>query len=349
MRRYIILFMLLWAALNINAQNIFSDTVFAKAACGFNFPEGPAWDGNNLYLSNCYSNWIAKISGDTRSINITDSTGETRIILLEENEAAAIDLIGGDDGPITLFFTERKADTLLTFPSELGEAASNGLVFSSNGYLYACDYKGGRILRIDPIKLSIEIIVSGFNGEKLNRPNDLAFSPQGILYFTDPKSYDKNNRDGSVYAYFPDSGKLLKTAEGLAFPNGIAFSNDGKNLFVCESAMERILKFPVNADGALGEMTEFVKLPGGDPDGIAFDENGNLYAAHFGGSAVYVINPMGKIIDKIFTPGKKPSNVEFGGEDMRDLYVTEDETNCVYVVRTIIPGKILFSSPMQNK
>lgn len=33
---------------------------------------------------------------------------------------------------------------------------------------------------------------------------------------------------------------------------------------------------------------------GGDPDGFNFDEDGNLYAAHFGGGNIYVISPEGK-------------------------------------------------------
>lgn len=34
------------------------------------------------------------------------------------------------------------------------------------------------------------------------------------------------------------------------------------------------------------------------------------------------------------TPGLKPSNVEFGGKDLKTLYLTEDETNSIYKIRT---------------
>jgi gluconolactonase len=346
MRRFI--FLLLITTLNINAQNIFPDTNFVKVAGGFNFPEGPAWDGSSLYLSNCYSDWIAKLPGDLQRVDIADTSGSSKVVYLTPHEAASIGFIGEEDGPMAVFVTERKADTLISFPGGLN-TATNGLAFNSKGQLIACDFKGGRLLKMDLKNYTLETLVAGFNGEKFNRPNDLAFDPKGVLYFTDPKSYDKNNRDGVVYSYNPETKELKKAFEGLAFPNGIAFSNDGKFLFVCESAMERIVKLPVNADGSLGGLIEFIKLPGGDPDGIAFDENGNLYAAHFGGKAIYVINTEGRIIEKLSAPGKKPSNLEFGGKDMRDLYLTEDETNSVYVIRTNIPGKILFSSPLQNK
>jgi gluconolactonase len=78
---------------------------------------------------------------------------------------------------------------------------------------------------------------------------------------------------------------------------------------------------------------------------LAFDVEGNLYVAHFGGGAIYVLSPNGKIKEKIFAPGMKPSNVEFGGDDMITLFITEDETNSVYSMKVKIPGIKLFSSP----
>jgi len=140
--------------------------------------------------------------------------------------------------------------------------------------------------------------------------------------------------------------KLL--ADSLAFPNGIAFSPDGDKIFICESAQNRILTFNVDKDGSLSNRNVFAELPGGDPDGLAFDIDGNLYAAHFGGGAIYVLSSDGKIKEKIIAPGKKPSNVEFGDDDLRTLFITEDETNSVYSAKVKIPGMPLFSSPVRN-
>ena len=49
-----------------------------------------------------------------------------------------------------------------------------------------------------------------------------------------------------------------------------------------------------------------------------------------------------EVIEKIKMPGKKPTNVEFGGEDMYWLYITEAETGAVYQIRRDIPGVRLF-------
>jgi len=274
---------------------------FVKVADGLSFPEGPAWNGKYLLVSNCYSNWIAMIS---------DSRVDTFIIKP-------------------------------TSPFDFGK--TNGLTFDNNGFLYACDYGEGKILRIDYLGNTL-IYANAFDGEKFNRPNDLAFDKSGNLYFTDPKSYGNNLLDGRIFMVENKSKKVIKLWDGLAFPNGIAVSKNGNELFVCESAKNRILKFDIIANGEINNVKVFVDLPGGDPDGIAFDESGNLYVAHFGGQAVYVISPDGKIKYKIPTPGKKPSNVEFGGMDMRTLFITEDETNSVYKTQIEIPGLRLFNS-----
>jgi gluconolactonase len=229
-----------------------------------------------------------------------------------------------------------------TFNHDLKQ--TNGLTVYNDGNIFACDYGLGAILKISPDGKS-EIFIDGYNGKNFNRPNDLAFDSEGNLFFTDPKSYGKEKLDGRIFKVDIKSKKVTMLVDSLAFPNGIAFSPDMGKLFVCESARNRILTFKVNDDGSLSDQNVFAELPGGDPDGLAFDVEGNLYVAHFGGGAIYVLSPNGKIKEKIFAPGMKPSNVEFGGDDMITLFITEDETNSVYSIKVKIPGIKLFSSP----
>jgi gluconolactonase len=220
---------------------------------------------------------------------------------------------------------------------------TNGLVVSKDGNIFACDYGIGAILKISP-EGKTEIFVSGFNGVKFNRPNDLAFDPNGNLYFTDPKSYGPDKPDGRIFMV-DKSGKVTLIEKGLHFPNGIAFSSDAENLFVSESALNRVLKYRVNEDGSLSGKETFVLLPNGDPDGLALDISGNLYVAHFGNGSIYIISPEGVVLDSIKTPGKKPSNLEFGESDYKTLFITEDVTNSVYKLRMENPGIKLFYSP----
>lgn len=238
---------------------------------------------------------------------------------------------------------DSQLDTFVIKPSYPDTFSStNGLTMGKDGYLYGCDFGIGAIVRFN-MQGECFIYASAFQGKKFNRPNDLAFDPNGNLYFTDPNKYDKEQRDGRIFRVERETGEVLKVAENLAFPNGIAFSADAKNLYVCESAMNRILKYSVNKDGSLNDKSEFIVLPNGDPDGIAFDREGNLYAAHYGTGTVFVIDPGGKIISEIKIPdGEKTTNVDFGGPDMRTLFITDAKSNAVYKIRNSIPGLKLF-------
>jgi gluconolactonase len=221
---------------------------------------------------------------------------------------------------------------------------TNGLTFFKDGSIFACDIDKRAIIKINPERKS-EIYASEFEGKQFNRPNDLAFDPNGNLYFTDPNKYDPTILDGYIYKVDAFTKEVTQAATDLAFPNGLAFSTDGKYLYVCESAKHRVIKFELGQNGNLINPNTFVEMPGGDPDGCNFDQEGNLYVAHFGGGAIWVINPDGSVKEKIKTPGKKPSNVEFGDSDLRTLFITEDESNCVYKMRIEVPGLKLFCSP----
>ncbi len=57
-------------------------------------------------------------------------------------------------------------------------------------------------------------------------------------------------------------------------------------------------------------------------DGMRCDVNGNLYITRFGKGTVVKVSPEGKILEEVQLTGKKPTNVAFGGEDGRTVYVT---------------------------
>lgn len=265
---------------------------FEKVADGLQFPEGPAWDAQQNVLY--FSNCYGNWLG-----------------ILQNDQL----------------------DTLVTVDSSQNcFRQTNGLVFHSDGFLYACDFGLGAIERFDRHG-NCQIIEAGFN-----RPNDLAFGQDGNLYFTDPKSYGKDKPDGMVYRYNFKIGKVELMADSLCFPNGIAFNADWTAVYIAESAKNHVLKFTLQSDGMFGQATVFAEMPGGDPDGIALDVKGNVYVAHFGAAQIAVFDSIGQRIASIPVPGKKPSNLEFAGPDLKLLYVTEDETNAIYKARVPIAG-----------
>ncbi len=228
-------------------------------------------------------------------------------------------------------FVSRSNDSLLI-------EKTNGTTYGVDGNLYVCEYGKGQILRINK-NAKIEVYASGYNGKKFSRPNDLTIDLNGNLFFTDPKSYDKNIMDGRIFFINVKTKEVILLKDSLAFPNGINISPIDGKLYVCESAKQKIVRFKITSENKLIEKEDFAELPGGDPDGIEFDINGNLYVAHFGGKAIYILSPAGELLQKVETPGAKPTNLEFGDKDYKTLYLTEVETNSLYKIRTKLSGK----------
>ncbi len=228
-------------------------------------------------------------------------------------------------------YQNNKIDTFL-ISSDQTFSKTNGMFVAADGYIYACDFGKGMILRFSTLG-EVDTVISKFQGVALNRPNDLIVLKNGDIYFTDPSNYDRSKFHGRLFYFNRDSDKLHLIADSLAFPNGLGISPFDSKLYVCESMKNLILRFEISDYGIPTNREIFIQLPGGDPDGIDFDIKGNMYVAHFGTGTVFVISPDGKIIQRIKTPGKNPSNVEFGGKDLKTLYITEDETNCVYKIQ----------------
>lgn len=286
---------------------------------------------------------------------IINETNYSQIIDLNERWIKVADGLNFPEGPAydsysSIYLSNcyggwiaKYSDVVLdTFISKLDDSLliqkTNGLSYGRDRYLYVCEYGGGKILRVNDLQ-QIEVYAEGYKGERFNRPNDLVLDTNGNLFFTDPKSYDVNILDGRIFLVDAITKEVFLAEDSLAFPNGINISPIDGKLYVCESAKQKIVKYNITEKNKLIGKEDFVEIPGGDPDGIDFDVNGNLYVAHFGGKAVYIFSPEGKLLQKIETPGSKPTNLEFGDDDYKTLYLTEVETNSLYKIRTNYPGK----------
>ncbi|MBN2281150.1 MAG: SMP-30/gluconolactonase/LRE family protein [Candidatus Marinimicrobia bacterium] len=232
-------------------------------------------------------------------------------------------------------FSDGQLDTFLV-SVDTSWQRTNGMVFRK-GCLYACEYGLGKILKIS-LDGKIEDYATEWMGGKFNRPNDLTFDTKGNLYFTDPNSWGPDKLDGRIFLVRKGTGEVVLLEEGLAFPNGIGINPVNEKLIVAESAKSRVLSFDIQDNGTLTNKQVFIELPGADPDGFNFDVKGNCYITHHGTGHLFIVNIEGKIIETLKTPGLKPTNVEFGGKDMKTLYLTETETNSLYMCRTKYKG-----------
>jgi gluconolactonase len=179
----------------------------------------------------------------------------------------------------------------------------------------------GAIQRVSIETGAVETLVTAVDGIELRQPNDLAFGPDGRLYFTDPGFFDLDARPdaGRIFALGPGgTGELLVELEAT-YPNGIAVEDDGSVVWA-ESYPRRLCRRRL--DGSL-ETFPSLAAENAVPDGLAVGEDGRLYVTVLFAGGVQVLGPAGKDLGTLAV-GAINSNCTFGGSS---LYVTDFGTN----------------------
>lgn len=269
-----------------------------KLAEGFQFTEGPVWQAarNRLLFSDPNANRIYAY----------DATSASLAVYREQSGYQGADV------------------------AEYGQPGSNGLTLDPQGRLTINQHGNRRIVR-EADDGPIEVLTYRYHGKRLNSPNDLVYRSDGSLYFTDPpfglpKAFAdprKELRFSGVYKL--TAGRLTLLTQELQGPNGIAFSPDEHWLYVDNWDPKRkvVLRFPVRADGTLGQSTVFAdmtaELPGDEAlDGMKVDVRGNLYVTAPDGVRIY--SAQGAHLGTITAP-RMVHNLTWGGADGHTLYL----------------------------
>ena len=185
----------------------------------------------------------------------------------------------------------------------------------------------------------LRTLADRFEGKRFNSPNDIVVGPDGALYFTDPtldlpKGQKQEIPFQGVYRLATDGGVRL-LAKDFEQPNGLAFSPDGKRLYVDDTKRLDIRVYDVAANGELANGRLFAKEEGRDgvPDGMRVDVNGNLYVTGPGG--IWVWDADGKRLGIVMLP-ETAANLTWGDADYKTLYITA--TKSVYRLRAKAQG-----------
>lgn len=209
--------------------------------------------------------------------------------------------------------------------------APNGHKILADGTHLVCDASHHAVLHLAADGKQLDPASKECDGKPLRGPNDLTLdTANGGFYFSDPGGSSLANPIGTMH-YVDKAGKTTLLDDGLAFPNGIVLTPDGKRILMGESQKNRILVYDVTAPGKVGEPKVFAELPAKEagtpqidnqPDGMCLDAAGNLYVAHYGMKQVQVLDPMGKLIRRYDGGNITTSNVAFGGPNMDQLFIT---------------------------
>ncbi|MFO2462877.1 SMP-30/gluconolactonase/LRE family protein [Pseudomonas sp. 15FMM2] len=137
---------------------------------------------------------------------------------------------------------------------------------------------------------------------------------------------DANAAEGVLYRYA--TGETPRAVlHDFVTPNGLAFSPDGRTMYLSDShpSVQRIWAFDYDTDtGTPSNRREFVDMNHhlGRPDGAAIDAEGCYWICANDAGLVHRFTPDGRLDRSLSVPVKKPTMCAFGGSQLDTLFVT---------------------------
>jgi gluconolactonase len=239
--------------------------------------------------------------------------------------------------------------------------APNGINMDRAGRIVIANFESGPVQRLDVETGALETLCEEVAGQKLTSSNYPILDRAGNVWcanstLADPWIEGLDGRaDGFLFRIRPD-GRAERLADGIRFANGLALDADESHIYVCQTTGCNVIRFPIRADGTLGPREEYGPVLGeplpypfdasrllepnwGATDGCGFDVEGNLWVTLVAANRIVAITPNRQVVTVLEDPAgelmRQPTNVTFGGADMKDLYIGSITTD--YVLRTRSP------------
>lgn len=191
-----------------------------------------------------------------------------------------------------------------------------GLAFDGAGHLYACEQREALVLRLTLATGKLE----RFGDAPIRIPNyPVVDRSRNALYVSD--SFGFGEEGPGVWRYDLATGaSTLWWGEPMQFANGMALAGDGTSLMVCETFGRKISRIEIAADGRALRCSDYaVDLPA-LPDGLAFDDAGNLYVACYEPSRILRVDRLGQVDIYVDDPTAHvlvhPTNIAFKGSTL---------------------------------
>jgi sugar lactone lactonase YvrE len=209
--------------------------------------------------------------------------------------------------------------------------------FDRQGRMFVADYKKHNIFLVGGDGKQVGTY---FHSDDFNQPNDMTIANDGTIYASDPRW---KQRDGQVWRVAKSAdgtvvGEKMTAGRAMSTTNGIDLSPDGKTLYVGESDTREIWSYRI--DGARLLDPKLVKrFDDFGIDGLRTDTEGNLFVARILKGTIAVLTPQGQLKREIKLSASEPTNLAFGGNDGRTIYVTQRQGGFVESFRTDRPGR----------
>jgi sugar lactone lactonase YvrE len=154
------------------------------------------------------------------------------------------------------------------------------------------------------------------------RFNDGAVDAAG-RYWIGTMALDESPGGGTLYR--SDGEGLAPVLAPVSISNGIDWTLDGTQMYYVDSTAQRIDLFDFDlATGTISGRRTFAEIDpvDGTPDGLTVDAEGHVWLALWDGWALRRYRPDGTLERVVYLPVSNVTSCAFGGDDLRDLYVT---------------------------
>ena len=143
----------------------------------------------------------------------------------------------------------------------------------------------------------------------------------GVMF--DPLDPSSPRLPASLHSY-TRAGGLRHEPDEAELHNGMAWSADGRTMFLTYSNHRIIHRFAVTPDGTLSGRSQFAAVgeDAGLPDGAAVDVEGGYWCALHGGGRLRRFHADGSSDRDVLLPVSQPTMCAFGGEALDTLYIT---------------------------
>ena len=204
------------------------------------------------------------------------------------------------------------------------------IALDEQGGLIAGMQRGIYRLHLDDARGTVDAVLLGAPAENLAgmRFNDGRCDRQG-RFWSGTMALDMTGApaSGHLYRYSVDAGISAPVVSHLVVQNGLAWSPDGRTMYLSDSHVSRQIVWAFDYDidsGMPSGRRVFVDMRRhpGRPDGAAIDVDGCYWTCANDAGQLHRFTPDGRLDRSITLPLAKPSMCSFGGADMKTLLVT---------------------------
>ena len=148
------------------------------------------------------------------------------------------------------------------------------------------------------------------------------FDSTGNLYVSESGAFRETT--GKILKFDPNGEGGIWHDGPFNFANGMALGPEGKHIYLVCSWLPGVERIQIKEDGTSGTRSIFCTLPQTVPDGVAFDEKGNLYVSCYTPNAIYKVEQNQTttllIDDWEAHTLSNPTNIAFGGSNFDQLF-----------------------------